>query len=75
MIIIQTFGYSVSKACTNLSFVRMDYLLKYTPNDSTACIRKVKSIDSLSFLEIDSLYTITVGLWNKISSKWNRKAH
>ena len=51
------------------------FLLKYTLNDSIACIRKVKSIESSSFSAIDSLYTITVSLWNKISSKWNRKAH
>lgn len=56
--------------------MRMGYLLKYTSNDNTASISKVRIIDFSPFLEIKSLYTNIVSLWNKIiSSKWNRKPH
>lgn len=40
----------------------MGYLLKYTSNDSTASISKVRIIDFSQFLET------TVSLWNKIIS-------
>ena len=43
---IQLLGCSVPKFCTNLSFVRMDYLLKHTPDNSLACIKKVRITDS-----------------------------
>jgi len=43
---IQLLGCSVPKFCTNLSFVRMDYLLKHTPDNSLACIKKVSITDS-----------------------------
>lgn len=62
IIIIQTFGCPVSKSRTNLSFVRMDYLLKYTPNDSSPCVRKVKITDSSPFSETERLYMITVNI-------------
>lgn len=69
-----TFGCSVSKAGTNLYFVKMGYVLKYTPNNHITSIKRIT--DSSQFLDMESLYKITVGLWNKIiSSKWNRKAH
>lgn len=43
---IQLLGCPVPKFCTNLSFVRMDYLLKHTPDNSLACIRKVRITDA-----------------------------
>lgn len=60
--IILCFVCPVPKACTNLSFVRMDHLLQYTPNTSLTCIKQVRITDSSQFSEIESLYRIILGL-------------